>query len=64
MRFEEDTVFPLVEQKLTLSDWKDIFRLMPTGEDPLFSETKKVHYRDLYKDIALSYQGAEKIEGS
>ncbi len=56
MRDEEDTVFPLIEQKLTVTDWKSIIRVMPAGEDPLFSKERKKYYDSLYSEISNSYQ--------
>ncbi|MGI9318989.1 MAG: hemerythrin domain-containing protein [bacterium] len=37
MRHEELSVFPLIEQKLTLNDWKSIIAKAPAGRDPVFS---------------------------
>ena len=35
MRLEEDTVFPLLENRLTLEDWKSVITDMPPERDPL-----------------------------
>jgi hemerythrin-like domain-containing protein len=36
MRFEEDTVFPLLESRLTMDDWKRVIGELPVDSDPLF----------------------------
>lgn len=38
MRHEELAVFPLIEHKLTLNDWKAIIAQAPSDKDPVFSE--------------------------
>lgn len=38
MRHEELAVFPLIEQKLTLNDWKEIIAKAPAEKDPVFAE--------------------------
>ncbi len=38
MRLEEDTVFPMVENQLTLDDWKRVISDMPSRCDPLFDD--------------------------
>ena len=38
MRHEELSVFPLIEQKLTLNDWKAIIAKAPSDKDPVFAE--------------------------
>jgi hemerythrin-like domain-containing protein len=36
MRFEEDTIYPLLEARLTMEDWKAVIAELPSVSDPLF----------------------------
>ena len=56
MRYEEESVFPLIEQTLTLDDWKAVIKKMPTDEDPLLHSNAKQTYVTLYSKIIDSYQ--------
>ena len=47
MRLEEDTVFPMVENQLTLDDWKRVISEMPTRRDPLFDDDRNDKYTPL-----------------
>ena len=53
MRHEELSVFPLIEQKLTLNDWKAIIAKAPSDKDPVFagnpSKENSTDYRVLTK---------------
>ena len=40
MRLEEDTVFPLLESRLTLEDWKHVIADIPSHRDPLFDDER------------------------
>ena len=47
MRLEEDTVFPLLENRLTLEDWKSVITDMPPERDPLSVDDRSEAYAPL-----------------
>ncbi len=47
MRFEEDKVYPLLEARLTLEDWKEAISEMPSVSDPLFGSTGQAGFLPL-----------------
>ena len=59
MRYEEASVFPLIEQKLTLNDWKSILQSLPSGDDPLFNENRNSHFDSLYSKLSESFQNSK-----
>jgi hemerythrin-like domain-containing protein len=59
MRYEEASIFPLIEQKLTLSDWKSVLQSLPSGEDPLFNENRNAHFDSLYSQLSESFQNSK-----
>jgi hemerythrin-like domain-containing protein len=44
MRIEETSIFPLVEEKLSIPDWKHIIKKSPAGNDPLFDKSNPPHF--------------------
>ena len=62
MRYEEDTVFPKIEQKLTLKDWKSILKSLPSGDDPLFNDKRSEFYDSLHSNVSESYQGKKTLQ--
>ncbi len=56
MRYEEASIFPMIEQELTISDWKSIILMLPSGNDPLFNKNRKKYYASLYAQLADSYK--------
>ena len=51
MRLEEDTVFPMLETRLTLDDWKRVISDMPSRRDPLFDDDPNESYVPLRKMV-------------
>jgi hemerythrin-like domain-containing protein len=59
MRYEEASIFPLIEQKLTLNDWKSALHSLPSGEDPLFNKNRSSHFDSLYSQLSKSFQNSK-----
>ncbi len=49
---EEANIFPLLEQKLTAHDWRQLAAMLPTRIDPLFGSRVASQYAALYERIA------------
>lgn len=56
MRLEEDTVFPLLENRLTLADWKGVVAEMPPERDPLSRDVRSGAYASL-RDLVGVHAG-------
>lgn len=52
IRCEEKDAMPLAREFLKPEDWQEIDRAFLDNEDPLFSETAKAEFRDLFHRIA------------
>lgn len=52
IRCEEKDAMPLARKFLKPEDWQEIDRAFLDNEDPLFSETAKAEFRDLFHRIA------------
>ncbi len=52
IRTEEKDAMPLAREVLTAADWADIDRAFLDNEDPLFGESAKAEFRDLFHRIA------------
>jgi hemerythrin-like domain-containing protein len=63
MRHEELSVFPLIEQKLTLNDWKAIIAQAPAGKDPVFSKHSSNRAASAYK-VLTRYFKKEQVSQS
>lgn len=48
---EERKMFPLIEQQLTASDWRELEETLPARVDPLFGESLDRRYAQLYEEL-------------
>jgi hemerythrin-like domain-containing protein len=51
-RLEDDEAFPIVERRLTESDWAEVEALAPNLEDPVFGTPDPSRYRALVARLA------------
>ncbi|MCW8885494.1 MAG: hemerythrin domain-containing protein [Motiliproteus sp.] len=51
LNHEECKVFPLIEQCLSIDDWKYIASSLPDREDPLFGKEREERYNALYEAL-------------
>lgn len=51
LNLEEGSVYKLLAQGLTESDWAHIETVMPSGSDPLFDEMTRQRYRHIYDQV-------------
>jgi len=60
---EEETVFPLLSEKLQEVDWEEARSLLLTGEDPLFQGKVQDDFRALYDYLEWVREGGQIEEG-
>jgi branched-chain amino acid transport system ATP-binding protein len=71
IRTEEKDAMPLARAALTVEDWEDIDEAFLDNDDPLFGESAKAEFRDLFHRIAslapdsigLGAQSTGRLEG-
>ena len=59
MRYEEDTVFPLIEKSFDVADWKEALAAKDSAGRKLFDSHYAQDEDEKYKDLYRSYQQGE-----
>ena len=54
LKYEEDTVFPMVDRVMTSLDWKNIGSMTPGIDDPVFGKQLNNDYKPLYEALNIS----------